>query len=37
MNPSQINGIIGEIEDHFIENLEDDKFIIEQIKSILPN
>jgi hypothetical protein len=37
MNPNQINDIIGEIEENFIENPEDDKYIIEQIKSILPN
>jgi len=37
MNPNQINDIIGEIEENFTENPEDDKYIIEQIKSNLPN
>ena len=35
MNPQEINKIIGEIQNNFIEN-ENDNYIIEQIKSILP-
>ena len=37
MNPNQINNIIGEIEENFIGNHEDDQYYIEQIKFILPN
>ena len=37
MNPNQINNILGEIEDNFIGNHEDDQYYIEQIKLILPN
>ena len=36
LNPKQINAIINELKDNFIENVETDGYIIEQIKSILP-
>ena len=36
LNPKQINTIINELKDNFIENIETDSYIIEQIKSILP-
>ncbi len=36
MNAKQINKIINEIQDNFIDNIETDSYIIEQIKSILP-
>ena len=36
MNAKQINNIINEIQDNFIDNIETDSYIIEQIKSILP-
>ena len=36
MNPKQINSIINEIQDNFIDNIETDSYIIDQIKSILP-
>ena len=35
MNPQEINEIIGEIQNNFMEN-ENDNYIIEEIKSILP-
>ena len=37
MNPHQINDIIGEIEENFIGNHQDDQYYIEQIKFILQN
>ena len=36
LNQKQINKIINELKDNFIENVETDGYIIEQIKSILP-
>ena len=36
MNAKQIDKIINEIQDNFIDNIETDSYIIEQIKSILP-
>ena len=35
MNPKEINVIVGEIQNNFIEN-ENDNYIIDEIKSILP-
>ena len=35
INPQEINEIIGEIQNNFMEN-ENDNYIIEEIKSILP-
>ena len=36
MNPKQINDILSDIQENFIENEENDSYIVEQIKSILP-
>ena len=35
LNPQEINEIVGEIQNNFVEN-ENDNYIIEEIKSILP-